>query len=308
MTPVGARGVTLVELLVATAIGLVVVAAAGSVVLAQQTASRRLQVEARLMQDLRAAAELVARDLRRAGHWSASAASGVRRADDAAAVNPHAAIAPASVAASAVVLSFSTADGDSDVVDDRDRFGFRLRGGAVEMQLGAAQLAGTDGHRDPRRHRFCRRAAGRRDLAGDVLRAAMRGGQHDVPAAPAGAQLRDHPRRTLGDRPAGRADVAKRRPRPQRHRRRQLRRMSAMRARRSSRAARRRCALRDRHALLRHGTGGSACAAQRARRRATFGERAALADRVRGRRLGTRVGAGAHQRSGADRRSVPAER
>jgi hypothetical protein len=62
----------------------------------------------------------------------------VRQGDEPAAANPHAAIAPASVAASAVALSFSTSGADGDgVVDDRDRFGFRLRGGAIEMQLGA---------------------------------------------------------------------------------------------------------------------------------------------------------------------------
>jgi type IV pilus assembly protein PilW len=133
-----ARGLSIVELLVATAIGLVIVAAAGGMVLAQHAAARKVQAETRLMHDLRTAADLVARDLRRAGHWSAAAASAVRRGDDAAAVNPHAAMSPTSAAASAVALSFSTsADGDAGVVDDRDRFGFRLRGGAIEMQLGA---------------------------------------------------------------------------------------------------------------------------------------------------------------------------
>ena len=130
------RGVSIVELLVASAIGLVVVAAAGSVVASHHVAARRLQTEARLMQDLRATAELVARDLRRAGHWAA-AASTVRRGDEPAAANPHAAISPASAAASAAALSFSASDSDAVVVDDDDRFGFRLRGGAIEMQLGA---------------------------------------------------------------------------------------------------------------------------------------------------------------------------
>jgi type IV pilus assembly protein PilW len=135
MTRTRSRGVSIVELLVGTAVGLVVVAAAGSLVASHSAASRRVQVEARLMQDLRTTAELVARDLRRAGHWSA-AASAVRRGDEPVAANPHAAIAPATVAASAVALSFSTAEADTAVVDDAERFGFRLRGGAVELQLG----------------------------------------------------------------------------------------------------------------------------------------------------------------------------
>jgi type IV pilus assembly protein PilW len=135
MTRHRSRGVTIVELVVASAVGLVVVAAAGSVVASQHADARRLQTEARLMQDLRAAAELVARDLRRAGHWS-GAASAVRRGDDPVVADPHAAIAPASAAASAATLSFSTGDGDTAAVDDADRFGYRLRGGAIEMQLG----------------------------------------------------------------------------------------------------------------------------------------------------------------------------
>lgn len=129
------RGLSLVELMVGAAIGLIVVAAAGSVVAAHAIAARRVQLEARLMQDLRGAAELVGRDLRRAGHWAA-AASGVRRGDEPVAVNPHAEMAPASAAAGVVALSFSTGAGDATSVDDSERFGFRLRNGAIEMQLG----------------------------------------------------------------------------------------------------------------------------------------------------------------------------
>ena len=136
MTRAAHAGVSMVELLVATAIGLIVVAAAGSVVAANQVSTRRVQIEARLMQDLRGAAELVGRDLRRAGQWAA-AASGVRLGDAIGTVNPHIEIAPANVAASAVALSFSTDSGVPDAVDDSERFGSRLRAGAIEIQLGA---------------------------------------------------------------------------------------------------------------------------------------------------------------------------
>jgi len=130
------RGLSLVELLVGTAVGLIVVAAAGSVVAAHSAAARRVQVEARLMQDLRSATELVARDLRRAGHWAA-AASGVRHGDGPIVANPFAAIAASGSTAAVVALSFSTGAGDASGVDDDERFGFRLRNGAIEMQLGA---------------------------------------------------------------------------------------------------------------------------------------------------------------------------
>ena len=130
------RGTSLLELLVGAAVGLLVVAAAGSVVAAHQGAARRMQLEARVMQDLRSAAELVSRDLRRAGHWAA-AASGVRRGDEAVAVNPHAEITAAGGQAAVVALSFSTDAGNGVAVDDSERFGFRLRNGAIEVQLGA---------------------------------------------------------------------------------------------------------------------------------------------------------------------------
>ena len=90
------RGLSLVELLVGAAVG--------SVVAAHQGAARRVQLEARLMQELRGAAELVSRDLRRAGHWAA-AASGVRRGDEPIIVNPHAEI----TAASGSAFDFATA-------------------------------------------------------------------------------------------------------------------------------------------------------------------------------------------------------
>src|SRR6188472_3053550 len=90
----------------------------------------------RLMQDLRGAAEIVPRDLRRAGHWAA-AESGVRRGDEPIVVNPHAEIAAASGPAAVVALSFSTGAGDAASIDDSERFGFRLRNGAIEVELGA---------------------------------------------------------------------------------------------------------------------------------------------------------------------------
>ena len=66
----GQRGLSLVELLVGLALGLLVVAG-GAALLARQhlREHRALLLEARLMQDLRTAADLVARDLRRAGYW-----------------------------------------------------------------------------------------------------------------------------------------------------------------------------------------------------------------------------------------------
>ena len=135
-----ARGLSLIELLVGTAIGLIVAAAAASIVGAHLRENRRVQLEARLMQELRSAADLVARDLRRAGYWAASA-SGVRGHDDAALpiANPYGPEIPATAAADAdaVRLSFARSGAAGAGVGDDEQFGFRLRNGAVEMQLGA---------------------------------------------------------------------------------------------------------------------------------------------------------------------------
>ena len=130
------RGLSMIELLVGTAVGLLVVAAGTTAVVQQARENRAVQVEARLMQDLRIAADVVARDLRRAGYW-AEAASGVRGDDGSVALaNPYGAISPALAASDAVRLSFSRDASENGVVDANERFGFRLRNAAVELQLG----------------------------------------------------------------------------------------------------------------------------------------------------------------------------
>lgn len=61
------RGLSVVEVMVGVTIGLFIVAAAATMVSGQLSSNRRLLLDAQLQQDLRAAAEIVARDLRRAG-------------------------------------------------------------------------------------------------------------------------------------------------------------------------------------------------------------------------------------------------
>ncbi|MEO8080339.1 MAG: prepilin-type N-terminal cleavage/methylation domain-containing protein [Caldimonas sp.] len=132
------RGLSLIELMVGTAVGLVAAAAGAALVSAHVHDSRRLVAEARLMQDLRTAADIVARDLRRAGYW-ASAASGVRGDDEGEIVvaNPYVALAASAAASDAVAFAFSRDVIENDTVDGNEQFGFRLRTGALELQLGA---------------------------------------------------------------------------------------------------------------------------------------------------------------------------
>ena len=135
-SPRRSRGLSIVELLVGTAVGLVIVAAATTVVTRHARENRALAIETRLVQDLRTAADIIARDLRRAGHWGGSA-SGVR-GDDGSPVltNPYALVTPETAASDAIRLSFSRDAGENGIVDGNERFGFRLRNGAIELQLG----------------------------------------------------------------------------------------------------------------------------------------------------------------------------
>jgi prepilin peptidase dependent protein B len=129
-----ARGFSLVELLVGLAVGLFVVAAVATLFAAQLREQRALWLEARLMQDLGGAADLIARDLRRAGYWG-DAAAGVWTPGAAPRTNPYAA-APLAAASDAVAYAYSRDDAENHAVDDDERFGWRLRDGAVELLLG----------------------------------------------------------------------------------------------------------------------------------------------------------------------------
>lgn len=64
------RGLSIVELMVGITIGLFIVAAASLMMTTQLGDNRRLLLETQMQQDMRAVADMVARDLRRAGYWA----------------------------------------------------------------------------------------------------------------------------------------------------------------------------------------------------------------------------------------------
>ncbi len=66
-------GLSLVEMMVGIAVGLIVVAGASLMMTSQVTQNSRLLQETQIQQDLRAAADLMMRDLRRAGFSTNSA-------------------------------------------------------------------------------------------------------------------------------------------------------------------------------------------------------------------------------------------
>jgi prepilin peptidase dependent protein B len=144
----GQRGLSMVELMVGVAVGLFVVAGATMVVSNQLGDNRRLMLETQIQQDLRAAADLIARDLRRSGYW-ANAESGVWH-EGAVAVtnNPYTELqhVVSGSAASAVQFGYSRGDIENNVLDDAtERSGFRLNGGVIQMYVGGAWQALTDG-------------------------------------------------------------------------------------------------------------------------------------------------------------------
>ncbi len=94
-------GLSLVELMVGLAVGLLIVAAALLALTHHLRENRSLMVDARLMQDLRTTTDLIARDLRRAGAMR-QAEGGVR-------------------------FSYP---------DSSEQLAYRLRDGVIEMQIG----------------------------------------------------------------------------------------------------------------------------------------------------------------------------
>jgi type IV pilus assembly protein PilW len=139
------RGLSLVELLVGIAIGLFVVAGATMLVANQLGDNRRLLLETQIQQDLRAAADIIARDVRRSGYWGA-AQSGIWYAGSAGvSANPYTALTPAVSGAAASAVTFDYSRGvENNAVDATEQSGFRLVNGVIQMRVGGAWQPLTD--------------------------------------------------------------------------------------------------------------------------------------------------------------------
>jgi prepilin peptidase dependent protein B len=131
------RGLSLVELVVGLAVGLIVVAAAITLLAAQLREQRSAGLEMRLMQELRGTTDLITRDLRRAGHWGDAAAGLWAGAASAPSANPYAALAPVGAASGGASFSYSRDAAENHLLDANEQFGLRLRNGVIELQLGA---------------------------------------------------------------------------------------------------------------------------------------------------------------------------
>lgn len=132
-TPLRQRGLSLVELMIGITVGLFVSAAAVFMLSNQLQDGRRLMLETQVQQDLRAAADLVVRELRRAG-FSPTAADGAWfRGTGGVAQSGYTTIV---AQRSDVRFRYGT-DNDNDVDADAEQFGFRLDSDAIQFQLGA---------------------------------------------------------------------------------------------------------------------------------------------------------------------------
>jgi type IV pilus assembly protein PilW len=133
-------GLSLVELLVGVAVGLLLLGGAAKLFVDSVSDSRRLIVETRVNQDLRAAADLIARDLRRSGYWQEALAAAAPSPPASAASNPYAAVTVTGAASSAeLTYSFSrdavAAENNAiNTAGPNENFGFRLEGGAIRTQ------------------------------------------------------------------------------------------------------------------------------------------------------------------------------
>jgi type IV pilus assembly protein PilW len=134
------RGLSLVEMMVGVAVGLFVVAGATTLASTQMVENRRLLLETQVQQDLRAAADIISRELRRAGYdtypeamvWSPDAGAS----------------APSANSKAGLALGQG-----SDVVTYRyDRpsapalasFGYQLDNNTIKQRIGAAVQDLTD--------------------------------------------------------------------------------------------------------------------------------------------------------------------
>lgn len=127
----------MVELLVGLAVGLFIAAAGVTLMAGNLRENRALMLESRLMQDLRTASDIITRDLRRAGYWAGAVAAVQVPLGTAAPANPYVAVTPSSAASDAVSFAFSRDATENQSLDSNEHFGFRLRRGVIEMQLGS---------------------------------------------------------------------------------------------------------------------------------------------------------------------------
>lgn len=135
------RGLSIVELMVGLTIGLIVVAAATQVVVTQLNENRKLLTEMQVQQDLRATADIITRELRRAGART-SPETGIWQSESAPAqANALSAVTPETGANSELRYSYRRTAGDTIGALG---YGFQLSAGRIQSRIGGAWQDLTD--------------------------------------------------------------------------------------------------------------------------------------------------------------------
>ncbi|QPF73847.1 hypothetical protein G8A07_13580 [Roseateles sp. DAIF2] len=143
------RGLGLVELMVGLTVGLIVVAGASVMMVGQIGEHRRLMLETQIQQDLRAAADLMLRDLRRAGYRGRAEEAVWASGASATTANPYAQVLSVAREGGEVNYSYSSARPDrvtteNNQVDANERFGYRLQTGVLQFNQGGTWQPLTD--------------------------------------------------------------------------------------------------------------------------------------------------------------------
>jgi len=135
-----ARGLSIVELMVGVAIGLFILAGATMVATTQLADNRRMLLENQVNQDLRAALDIITRDLRRTGYWGQTTSTVWSNDIGTTLDNPY-----GSFTATTTQIEYSRSQDervgrcpgecDNGRVDNDERAGFRLSpsGATVDM-------------------------------------------------------------------------------------------------------------------------------------------------------------------------------
>jgi prepilin peptidase dependent protein B len=128
------HGASLVELMMGIAVALFIAATASFAASNQFTDNRRLMLEAQVEQDLRAASELIVRDLRRAGYWQ-NAARQLASPDTTG--NSYANVSAAQPGASISYAYSQDEPGDeNDQIDGNEQSGAKLDSGTLKLLMG----------------------------------------------------------------------------------------------------------------------------------------------------------------------------
>lgn len=135
------RGISLVELLVGLTVGLIVVAGASAISASQLSDTRRLLLETQIQQDLRAAADIMTRELRRTGSTAYNNASlGTIWKTTAPSLGTNAADITIASSNDSIAYNYVRTAGTANV-----SYGFRLNQNVIEFNLyGSGWQALTD--------------------------------------------------------------------------------------------------------------------------------------------------------------------